>query len=85
MYVYILGQPLLGNTCPNMSISPFQQCVKGFYCPDPSTVIQCPENYYCKVWASVGGVWMCCTRRTSTDAVQVWYKWPGETTAFHCT
>ena len=49
VYVYILGQALLGNICPNMSISPFQQCVKGFYCPDPSKSISCPEDYYCKV------------------------------------
>ena len=37
-----------GNFCPNMSMSPFQSCAKGYYCPDASTALQCPSDNYCK-------------------------------------
>ena len=35
-----------------MSISPFQLCDKGYYCPEPSKSVECPKDYYCKAgWA----------------------------------
>ena len=56
VFVYIQGQALEGNYCPNMSLSPFQASVKGSYCPNASTVIQCPANYYCKVGQALGSL-----------------------------
>ncbi|PRW59962.1 white-brown complex 30 [Chlorella sorokiniana] len=46
--VFILGDPLQGNTCPLNSSSPAVLCPEGFYCPEPAKELPCPAGYFCK-------------------------------------
>ncbi|GIL43796.1 hypothetical protein Vafri_1407 [Volvox africanus] len=40
--------PVRGNFCPAKSTKPNELCSAGNYCPNASTIIQCPKGYYCK-------------------------------------
>ncbi|KAG2488394.1 hypothetical protein HYH03_013080 [Edaphochlamys debaryana] len=41
-------EPIRGNYCPAGSSKPSATCPGGYYCPNVSTMIICPENNYCK-------------------------------------
>ncbi|KAL0020410.1 hypothetical protein WJX77_000240 [Trebouxia sp. C0004] len=49
--VHDAGDPLGGNICPFNSSTPLQPCKKGFYCPDATTILPCPEGKFCKWWS----------------------------------
>lgn len=40
--------PYRGNVCPANSTSPETLCKSGYYCPDTSREIPCPEGFFCK-------------------------------------
>ena len=42
------GDPIKGNYCPAGSTKPNTVCAGGYYCPNISTSIKCPEGYFCK-------------------------------------
>lgn len=48
--VHEAGDPLGGNFCPFNSTTPLQPCKKGYYCPDATTILPCPEGKFCKWW-----------------------------------
>ncbi|KAL3159875.1 hypothetical protein ABBQ38_010273 [Trebouxia sp. C0009 RCD-2024] len=68
--VYDAGDPLGGNFCPYNSSTPLQPCKKGFYCPDASTILPCPEGKFCKWWSRrpKSCPWLATCRHGSTSA-----------------
>lgn len=42
------GDPYRGNYCPANSTKPNNICDGGYYCPDASIAIKCPQGYFCK-------------------------------------
>lgn len=42
------GDPMRGNYCPANSTAPSAACSGGFYCPNASIAIRCPEGSFCK-------------------------------------
>mmetsp|Transcript_12317 Transcript_12317/g.26589 ORF Transcript_12317/g.26589 Transcript_12317/m.26589 type:complete len:1041 (+) Transcript_12317:146-3268(+) len=55
--VYFQGQALAGNLCPKGSITPTQSCPAGYYCPNTTTKIICPDEHYCKTGSAAP--WNC--------------------------
>jgi hypothetical protein len=43
-----LQDPIQGNYCPVNSTKPNTLCADGYYCPNVTAQIQCPQGYYCR-------------------------------------
>eukprot|EP00798_Chlamydomonas_sp_ICE-L_P004305 gene4305-14416_t len=50
--VFIMGQSLLGNYCPELSTSPTTNCADGRYRPNSTVTIICPSGSFCKEGAA---------------------------------